>query len=395
MRIVYAFVFTFVVFLNFIEPSSQSDARSGKQRTVDLNKISYGVYDPSSPRIRTVSLNEISHPVSDSSSSIERTPRLNAISHRLHDPSSGRKRTVDLNHISHHGPGPSSAIEQTTSLKSISHNVPGSSSARKRTVNLNAISLREPDPRTASLNEISHHAPQPSSTRKRTINLNDKSQRELGSSSAIERTTSLNEISHRAPDSKSNRPRIATLQEIYLRAGPRSSSKPAPGNSYSDSSSSDGSPRSSPPASPPPGRLIFVELLGYPLNRLGYVRLVPRTNPERRFEFRRYIFPPEKSILMCLGRPRIYTPIPTREFIVLSTSNGDIFAFMEYSGILRGLYKSSQLNQRLKINMITKKVSKMSQKEIQECQVGRFHPVFPRNFSEEVGDHDSLAIEYH
>lgn len=102
---------------------------------------------------------------------------------------------------------------------------------------------------------------------------------------------------------------------------------------------------------------------------LDLVRLIPRTNPDQRFEFRRYAFPANQRLLRKIGRNK-YEPIPAQEYTVLSTANGDIFAiFEDDTGVLRGIYNIGR--NRAKINMESRKVRSPRPEEKEECQVGQ------------------------
>lgn len=97
--------------------------------------------------------------------------------------------------------------------------------------------------------------------------------------------------------------------------------------------------------------------------------LIPCTNPNQQFQFRRYIYPADEPIRRKIGRDK-FEPFPAQDFTVLSTFNGDVFAiFEENTGLLCRMYNIAR--NRAKINMEISKVRKMKPEEVGECPVAQ------------------------
>lgn len=135
------------------------------------------------------------------------------------------------------------------------------------------------------------------------------------------------------------------------------------------------SPSKSPPPRPPPSNIL--EFLGYRgLEQLHLIRIIPRNNPRRVFELRRYVCPLDKPMQRMLG-PREFQPFPTEEYIVLSTSGGKVFAILEYGVIFSVIYNFKKC--RLKINMRNEQISPLTTEEISDIPVGTRRS-FSKNF---------------
>lgn len=59
---------------------------------------------------------------------------------------------------------------------------------------------------------------------------------------------------------------------------------------------------------------------------------------------------------------------------MLSTSNNDVFAILEYTGNLREIYKTDRINLRREINMIGGDVKNMTSDEMKEYYVTQIFP---------------------
>lgn len=109
---------------------------------------------------------------------------------------------------------------------------------------------------------------------------------------------------------------------------------------------------------------------------LQLLRLIPRTNPNQLFEFRRYVISADQPVQRHVGYNE-YAPFSVQEFTVLSTIKGDIYAiFEENSGFLRGIFTLNR--RRAKINVKNGKVRSMRAEEIKECAVDQM--ITPNNF---------------
>ncbi|XP_033212440.1 serine/arginine repetitive matrix protein 1-like [Belonocnema kinseyi] len=105
---------------------------------------------------------------------------------------------------------------------------------------------------------------------------------------------------------------------------------------------------------------------GHKLDQLPFIRLIPKTASKRKFELRRYTFPVHGEMKLRKGSS-IYEPLPTEEQIVISTSNGDVFAILETSNCLAGMYiRSSKTFKRAKINTETGRVTVLTQDELDD-----------------------------
>lgn len=143
----------------------------------------------------------------------------------------------------------------------------------------------------------------------------------------------------------------------------------------------------------PSGRPPLDQVLGYALPQLGYVQLIPRTNPNRQFKFRRYVFSVDKPIRIRMN-DRSYNIVPTREYIVLSTSSGNVSAILKYSGILHRVYGKNRNHTRVKIKMFSGTIDTMTHAEMRKCQVGKYHLICPRCFIEVVANQDSVQFKF-
>ncbi|XP_033214875.1 uncharacterized protein LOC117171557 [Belonocnema kinseyi] len=166
------------------------------------------------------------------------------------------------------------------------------------------------------------------------------------------------------------------------------------GTSHSPENSSrphlqDFSVRSSPPAEPShrsrsrsrsatrPSSYIF----GFELEELKFIRLIPKANPQRQFEIRKYTFPPDAPILLK-GERGTLVPVPSEEQTVLSTSNGDVFAiFAKNQKSLRGIHARRnrlmeiKIEKRVKMNIESGAITEMTREEIAESLLGRSNPI--------------------
>ncbi|XP_033209313.1 uncharacterized protein LOC117168066 [Belonocnema kinseyi] len=133
----------------------------------------------------------------------------------------------------------------------------------------------------------------------------------------------------------------------------------------------------------PPNRKTFSGLIfGFHLEELEFLRLIPRRNPDREYKLRRYIFPPDEPIQLRT-KNRTLKPMPTEEMLVLSTLSGDIWAILEKTPnrqmVLRAMYIPIPLvylgAERVKINMYSRKVEKLTKEEISECPTGSKNPI--------------------
>lgn len=162
-----------------------------------------------------------------------------------------------------------------------------------------------------------------------------------------------------------------------------------------DSSHSPSSPVSPPAVQPlrirsrsPVARRCFIRVLGYLLNleQLKFIRIIRNVNPKRQFEIRSYTFP--RDIQMYLkGRRDGLLPMPTEVQMVLSTSDGDIFAVFDKNyTLLRGIYArvrvyrgEYQAGKRVRINMYNGVIESMTQEEKNDCPIGSRSPI-SKNF---------------
>ncbi|XP_033229055.1 uncharacterized serine-rich protein C215.13-like [Belonocnema kinseyi] len=124
----------------------------------------------------------------------------------------------------------------------------------------------------------------------------------------------------------------------------------------------------------PPASHTFSRVLGFTLEDIKFVRLIPRNSSTPIFELRRYVFPRDKIIRLKNQRQDLL-PMPTGEQIVLSTSNGDVCAIFASSSnnshYLRALYKPLYKGlKRAKINMHSGIVTELTPEEIAKCAVG-------------------------
>ncbi|XP_033228938.1 uncharacterized protein LOC117180551 [Belonocnema kinseyi] len=130
---------------------------------------------------------------------------------------------------------------------------------------------------------------------------------------------------------------------------------------------------------------------GFKLDQVKYIRLIPNSNPNLRFEIKNYTIPGDKEILLR-GRKQIFEPILTKERLVLSTSTGDVLGIFEKKNkLLRGIYtlkypKTSYATpQRVKINMHSGAIQEMTLEEMQAVPIGSPHPV-SKNFRTVIYD---------
>lgn len=155
--------------------------------------------------------------------------------------------------------------------------------------------------------------------------------------------------------------------------------------------SPDSQVRSSPSAEPslrvrsisPPAVRSVDCILGYGLQELKFVRLIPDTNSNRSFEVRRYIFSRDEPIYVR-GRGQVLMPMPTEEQTILLTSNGDVFAIFGDDTFLRGIYTirtylGNKCEKRVKMNMYSGMITDMTKQEIRETPLGKSRPI-SKNF---------------
>ncbi|XP_033225808.1 uncharacterized protein LOC117178490 [Belonocnema kinseyi] len=131
---------------------------------------------------------------------------------------------------------------------------------------------------------------------------------------------------------------------------------PIPGNSHSSPSNSPERPSSvTEPSrrsrSRSPINYSSLRVLGFSFEELKSVRLIPKANPNRRFEIRRYTFPRDKPICVR-GEYQLLRPIPKEEKLK---------------------------EKRVKINIYSGAVEEMSREEIRETPLTRKQPV-SKNF---------------
>lgn len=103
------------------------------------------------------------------------------------------------------------------------------------------------------------------------------------------------------------------------------------------------------------------------------MRIIPWSNPRRVFELRRHVLSSDNPILWKSGLE--YRPFPEKEYIVLTTSTGEVFATLGDSGFhFSGIYNQSR--RRVKFNMLDGKITPLTTGEINDSPVG------PRRFLE-------------
>lgn len=162
----------------------------------------------------------------------------------------------------------------------------------------------------------------------------------------------------------------------------RDRSRSPPARTHYPGSPVSASPPSEPPLrvktrSPPADCIPYLRLGKLKIEEFKSVRLIPNTNPKRKFEIRRYTFPREAPIQLR-GKNHSLEPMPTDEQTVLSTKHGDVLAIFERSNTyLRGIYIGR--NKRIKINMHTGKVEGITEEESEESPLGKNCPI-SRNF---------------
>ncbi|XP_033212400.1 uncharacterized protein LOC117169995 [Belonocnema kinseyi] len=131
------------------------------------------------------------------------------------------------------------------------------------------------------------------------------------------------------------------------------------------------------------GLLFPSDILECKLQNLKLFRLTSKRNVSHIFELGRYTFPADTP-LKLIKRNIIVVPIPIKEHIVISTSDGYIFGILESSLTLAGLYmfyeyKRHDRYKRAKINMKTGKPIFLDPDELHATPVGR-HGTITRYF---------------
>lgn len=85
---------------------------------------------------------------------------------------------------------------------------------------------------------------------------------------------------------------------------------------------------------------------------------------------------------------KLYRPLPNLEQIVLTASNGDVFAILKTSDMFSGIYNSNGRH-RAKINIGSGDVTDLTKSEMEEVPVGPSYPI-KRYFRVIVTKHDTL-----
>ncbi|XP_033217510.1 uncharacterized protein LOC117173194 [Belonocnema kinseyi] len=121
-----------------------------------------------------------------------------------------------------------------------------------------------------------------------------------------------------------------------------------------------------------PTRLPSSDGSGYELEELEFIRLIPNKNPHRIFLLQKYTFADNKVLYLAIGHNK-FVPIKNKEQIVLSTFGGEVFAILENSNLLAGIYGPGK--RRVRVNIESGATTQMTRGEIREAQVGPHHPI--------------------
>ncbi|XP_033212447.1 uncharacterized protein LOC117170037 [Belonocnema kinseyi] len=125
----------------------------------------------------------------------------------------------------------------------------------------------------------------------------------------------------------------------------------------------------------PPARLPSNDGNGHDLAEIEFIRLTSNKNQQRIFKFGRFTFPNNTSVKLRTQSNKL-EPVPCDEQIVIFTSDGDVFAILETTKSLAGLYMYHKgTRPRAKINMISKLVYPLTSKETKEIPVGSLRKI--------------------
>ncbi|XP_033212504.1 uncharacterized protein LOC117170090 [Belonocnema kinseyi] len=123
-----------------------------------------------------------------------------------------------------------------------------------------------------------------------------------------------------------------------------------------------------------PARLPSPNMHGYGFKYFEYIRLTSYANPNWIFKLRRYTFPSDRIVKLQVGH-NAFKPVPDQEHIVISTFDGDVFAILESTNILAGLYVHHiKYYKRAKIDK-QGMVTLLTPIEIKEIPVGSARPI--------------------